>query len=201
MATYKLTYFDFSGSRGEECRLALFLNDVDFEDNRIAVARWPELKATTPFGALPVLEVTGKPPLAQTNAILSFIGRQFGYHPTDPWEAARHEALFVAVEEYRSAVAVTGNTDDDAKKKQRREAFVRDFLQSWAGNVEQQIAGPFVAGDALHLADLKIYMVMSALLSGTYEHIEADVLDGFPKVKTVTQAVAEHPKVRQWRNR
>ena len=32
---YKLTYFDVSASRGEECRMALYVAGVDFEDHRI----------------------------------------------------------------------------------------------------------------------------------------------------------------------
>ena len=35
MTKPRLTYFDQAASRGEECRLALFIAGVDFEDNRI----------------------------------------------------------------------------------------------------------------------------------------------------------------------
>lgn len=31
----RLIYFDFSGNRGEECRIALHLAGVDFDDVRI----------------------------------------------------------------------------------------------------------------------------------------------------------------------
>lgn len=77
----KLTYFDAPVSRGEECRLALAVAGVDFEDLRIKGADWPAMKAQTPYGALPILELPGKPPLAQTNAILVLIGRRHGLHP------------------------------------------------------------------------------------------------------------------------
>ena len=43
MSKPKLTYFDFSGSRGEECRLALFVADIDFEDERLPRNRWSEV--------------------------------------------------------------------------------------------------------------------------------------------------------------
>src|SRR5260221_12079086 len=100
MATVKLSYFDFAGSRGEECRLALHLAGVPFEDDRIK--DWPAGKEKTPFGALPVLTVEGHPPLAQTNVILRLIGVQHGLHPRDEWEAARHEGLLGAVEHLRA---------------------------------------------------------------------------------------------------
>ena len=100
----KLTYFDFSGSRGEECRLALHAAGVEFEDHRIKGAEWPTVKPTMPFGAMPVLEIEGKGRLAQSNAILGFIGRSHGLLPDDAWEAARHEAVMCAVEELRGRI-------------------------------------------------------------------------------------------------
>lgn len=38
MSKPKLTYFDAPASRGEECRLALHIAGVPFEDNRIPLA-------------------------------------------------------------------------------------------------------------------------------------------------------------------
>jgi glutathione S-transferase len=37
----RLIYFDAPVSRGEECRLALHLAGIDFEDVRINAAAWP----------------------------------------------------------------------------------------------------------------------------------------------------------------
>src|SRR3954470_13819881 len=117
MPQYKLTYFDFSGSRGEECRLALFVAGVDFEDNRISNEAWQALKPTSPYGALPILELAGRPALAQTNAILASVGRSHGLHPSDPWEAARHEAILAAGEELRAAIGPSGKLTDPAEKQ------------------------------------------------------------------------------------
>ena len=70
----KLMYFDFSTSRGEECRLALHLAGVEFEDDRVPPPKWRERKASTPFGTMPVLTIPGKGELAQSAVILRFIG-------------------------------------------------------------------------------------------------------------------------------
>src|SRR5512140_767473 len=70
MTKPKLIYFDAPVSRGEECRLALHLAGVDFEDVRIKPADWPAMKPQTPYGGMPILELPGQPPLAQSNAIL-----------------------------------------------------------------------------------------------------------------------------------
>ena len=50
MSKPTLIYFDAPVSRGEECRLALHLAGVEFEDRRIPSADWPALKPDTPYG-------------------------------------------------------------------------------------------------------------------------------------------------------
>src|SRR5258706_9711995 len=89
----KLTYFDAPVSRGEECRLALHLARVDFEDVRIKGDAWPAMKPQTPYGGLPIFEMPDRPPLPPTNAILLFIGRGHGPPPAHPFQAARPEAV------------------------------------------------------------------------------------------------------------
>jgi len=108
MSKPKLTYFDAPVSRGEECRLALHLAGVDFDDVRIKSADWPGIKAQTPYGGLPMLELPGKAALAHSNAILVLIGRRHGLHPADDFEAARHEGMMQHVEDLRAVVSPTG---------------------------------------------------------------------------------------------
>jgi glutathione S-transferase len=199
MAQYKLTYFDFSGSRGDECRLALFAAGVDFEDHRITAEEWKSLKASAPYGGLPLLEVPGKAVLAQSNAILGYVGRQHGLHPDDPWEAARHDAILEAVEELRGALSPSGKLSDPAEKKRAREEFANGYLQSWGAHLERQIQGPFVAGKKLHVADIKLFQIVSAFKKGILDHIPSDVFRAFPKLEGVHDAVAQHPKVAEWR--
>jgi glutathione S-transferase len=104
----RLIYFDAPVSRGEECRLALHLAGLEFDDVRVAQADWPALKPATPFGGLPVLELPGLPPLGQSNAILVFIGRRHGLHPKDDFEAALNR-VYAAVREDERVKAWYGN--------------------------------------------------------------------------------------------
>jgi prostaglandin-H2 D-isomerase / glutathione transferase len=198
----RLIYFDFSGSRGEECRMALHLAGIDFEDVRIKGADWPAMKASMPFGAMPVLELPGKAPLAQSNAILVLIGRQHGLHPADAFEAARHEALMCAVEELRHTIAPTLRISDPEQKRQAREALAANELKTWGSQVERQLGdGPFVGGAALQVADLKLYMLVHWLTSGTLDHVPTTVLDHCPKLLGVYRAVREHAGVKDWQAR
>jgi len=82
MAKPKLTYFDAPVSRGEECRLALHLAGVDFEDNRVKASDWPALEPTTPHGSMPILEVPGHSPLSQFEAVRDHAGVQAWYRKT-----------------------------------------------------------------------------------------------------------------------
>ena len=134
----KLTYFDAPVSRGEECRLALHLAGIDFEDVRINPAAWSAMKDETPYGGLPVLELPGRPPLAHSNAILVLIGRGHGLHPADDFEAARHEGMMQHVEDLRAVVAPTIRMGN-AEKRAAREALVAGFLPAWARSEERRV--------------------------------------------------------------
>ena len=196
----KLTYFDFSGSRGEECRLALHLAGLEFTDDRVPGPAWGPRKASTPWGAMPVLEVDGKQ-LGQSNAILGWIGRTRGLLPTDPWEAARHEAVMSAAEDLRHSFQPALREKDPVLKQQAREAFAAGYLQTWAAHLEAQIAGPFFGGAAISVADIKIHICVNWFASGVVDHIEPTVFDGFPKLMALHAAVAAHPRVVDWRAR
>src|SRR5690348_7916414 len=123
MTKPKLIYFDAPVSRGEECRLALHLAGVDFEDVRIKPAAWPAMTDKPPYAAMPVLELPGQSPLAHSNAILVMIGRRHGLHPTDDFEAARHEGMMQHVEDLRWVLSPT-IWMPDAEKKAAREKLV-----------------------------------------------------------------------------
>lgn len=195
----KLTYFDAPVSRGEECRLALHLAGVDFEDVRIKPADWPALKPQTPFGGVPTYEEPGRPVLAQSNAILTLIGRRHGLHPTDDFTAALHEAVMHHVEDLRALVGPTIRIKDEAEKRRVREALVESFLPTWAQYTERQLGdGPFFAGDKLHVVDLKLHMAVRWFVGGKVDYIPATVFAAYPKLVRVHDAVRDHAGVRSW---
>jgi prostaglandin-H2 D-isomerase / glutathione transferase len=193
-----LTYFELSRSRGEECRLALYLAGVDFEDRRIPSKDWGPLKPKTPFGSLPVFEIPGKPPVSQSNAILGYIGRRYGLLPKDEWEAMRLESLLSACEDLRHAVGRTTGIKDAAEVARKRAELVEGPVLTWGANMERQIVGPFAGGDAISVADIKIYIIVNWFRSGVLDHVPTDVFAKFPKLEGVWEAVKNHPKVVEW---
>lgn len=198
MSKPRLIYFDAPVSRGEECRLALHLAGVDFEDERIKFADWPSLKERMPYGSLPVLELPGKPALAHSNAILVLIGRRHGLHPTDDFEAARHEGMMQHVEDLRARVSPTLRMGD-AEKKAAREAIVADFLPAWSRAAEKNIRGaPFFGGEKIQVVDLKIHMAVRWFIGGKVDHIPASIFADYPRLVGVHDAVRDHPGVQSW---
>jgi glutathione S-transferase len=199
MSKPRLIYFDAPVSRGEECRLALHLGGVDFEDVRIKREDWPALKPTTPYGSVPVLEMPGQPPLAQSNAILVLVGRLHGLHPQGPFEAARHEAMMCHVEDLRAGVSPTLRIADETEKKKAREALVASFLPGWAEKAEKQIGpGPFFAGAKVHVVDVKLHMAVRWFTGGKVDHVPATIFSAFPKLMRVHDSVRDDARVKAW---
>ena len=202
MSKPRLVYFDIAGSRGEECRIALHLAGVDFDDVRVPRTDWLSMKPTTPFGSMPILELPGHRPLAHSNAILAYLGRQHGLHPQDALEAAYHEAMMCQVEDLRQNVGPTLRITDEEKKREVREELASGYLPAWGSFVEQQLGdGPFVGGAKLQVADIKLYMVVRWLATGTVDHIPVTVFDHCPKLMRLYKAVGEHAGVKAWLER
>jgi glutathione S-transferase len=199
MSKPKLYYFDAPVSRGEECRLALHLANVDFEDIRIKREEWPAFKARAPYGQVPVLELEGRPALSESNAILVFIGRKHDLHPSDPFEAARHEMLLSQVESLRAAVTPTMRMTDDAEKKRAREALASDYLPAWGRDTERQLGdGPFFAGSKIHVVDIKLHMGVRWFASGALDHIPATIFSSYPKLMRLHDAVRDDARIKAW---
>lgn len=200
MSKPKLFYFDAPISRGEECRLAFSVAGIDFEDVRLAREQWLSMKPSSPFGALPILELEGKT-LAQSNAILGWIGSQSNLLPKDPFEAARHVAMMEAVEDLRHKLGPTLAVQEPEAKKKSREEAAATTIPNWAAKVEKLIAGPFFGGREISVADLKLHMIVRWLTSGKLDHVPATVLDAYPKLKGVSAAVGDHPGVKAWQSK
>ncbi|MDH4290336.1 MAG: glutathione S-transferase family protein, partial [Aquincola sp.] len=85
------------------------------------------------------------------------------------------------------------------QKRAAREALSANELATWGSQVERQLGdGPFVGGQSLQVADIKLYMVVRWLTSGTLDHVPTTVLDHCPKLLRLYRAVGEHPGVKAW---
>jgi glutathione S-transferase len=192
-----LTYFDFDGSRGEVARLAMHIAGIPFEDRRIARKDWAALRDSTPFQAVPTLEVDGQV-IAQSNTINRYVGKLAGLYPADDWQAARVDEIMDAVEDITTRIAGTFTLDDEAKKS-AREALSSGSIPRFLRQIEARLragGGEWFAENRLTVADLKCYLWIRWLKSGALDHVPADVVDQHaPLLVKHLERVASHPKI------
>jgi len=200
MSDLKLTYFDFHGGRGEPARLALFMGGVLFEDDRVAMADWPERKAGTPFGSVPVLLADGKT-LTQSNAINRYVGKLTGLYPSDFWQAALCDETMDAVEDVVSAIVPTMFMPED-EKKARREELAEGMIPLYLKRLHQNLAdhgGRYFADDRLTIADLKVAMLTRQLTSGILDYIPTDIVERVaPELVEHFQRVMRDPSIKSY---
>jgi glutathione S-transferase len=178
MGVPKLAYFDFDGGRGEVARIAFAIGGVSFVDDRIAFAAWKERKPQTPFGALPVLEIDGRT-VAQSNAINRYVGKLVGLYPADPWQAARCDEAMDTVEDIGVKIVATFDLPA-AEKKAAREALVSGAIPFFLARLQRRLeeqGGRYFADDRLTVADLKVFVWIRHLKSGSLDHVPSVLPD------------------------
>jgi len=93
----KLTYFGLG--RADPVRLALYIGQVPFVDERLTRDQFNARKSLLPFGRLPVLEIDGVT-VAETNVALRYAGRLSGLYPVNaPLAALQIDEILHALEE------------------------------------------------------------------------------------------------------
>ena len=192
-----LSYFDFDGGRGEAARLVMHLGGIAFEDKRIAGKDWPALRDTTPFQAMPVLEVDGKT-ITQSNTINRYLGKLAGLYPKDNWQAVLADEVMDAVEDISTKIANTIFLEDEAKKK-AREALAAGPIPRFLQQIEARLkagGSEWFVEKRLTVADLKCFLWIRWLKSGALDHIPADIVEQHaPLLAKHLERVKNHPKI------
>jgi len=198
MTQIKLTYFNHRNGRGEVARLAMAVADLPFEDQRIAMADWPTLKAEMPFRAMPVLEVDGEV-ITQSNTINRLVGRLTELYPADPWQAAQCDEVMDAVEDILSRIVATFFIAGEEEKKKARAFLVNGAIPVYLTRLQaylEQRGGEYFADNRLTVADLKVFVFLRSLRSGGIEYIPADLIDSkAPLLVQHLERLGRHPKI------
>jgi prostaglandin-H2 D-isomerase / glutathione transferase len=203
MANLKLTYFDFDGGRGEPPRLALYIAGIAFEDQRVAGKDWPAFRDKTPFLALPTLEVDGHV-VSQSNSINRYVGKLSGLYPKDDWQAFLCDEIMDAAEDIGTEIGQTIDLAEDAKKKVRQELIagpITRYLEQFQARLKAG-GGEYFVEKRLTVADLKVFMLLRWLRSGTLDYIPKDLVDRIaPQLVKHFERVASHPKIAEYYQR
>jgi prostaglandin-H2 D-isomerase / glutathione transferase len=186
---HTLIYFPAPG-RGEPIRDAFKLGKIEFTDERVPFDKFRQMKEAgeLPFGSFPVLVVDGTPPrrIAQSNAILRYVGKLAALYPTDPVEALRVDEITDAAEDINSELAPSMREQDMEKKLAMRKPFAEQRVPHWARALEKRLDdngnNGFFVGSSLTIADLKMLYVVEKLVDGSLDGIPKTALDPFEKL-------------------
>ena len=173
MASYKLTYFDFHGGRGEPVRIALHAAGVDFDDERWSFPEFMEKREGTRFNSVPVMHVDGVE-VSQSNAMCRYVGRMAGLYPDDTLQALYCDEVMDAVEDLIHYIVPTMRLEGDALKEARAElaaGWMTVYLRGLADCLARG-GGEYFADNRLTMADLKVFVQVRSVVDGRLDHID-----------------------------
>ena len=177
-----------------KARLLLAQLGIDYErvavDTRTKVGRGPLLGGKNPALRVPVLELDDGRHLAESNAILWYLGDGTPYLSADPFERAKTlQWMFFEQYEHEPNVAVVrhrtmlGHLDDYPDSDQRRE---RGYGALTA--MESHLDGlEFFVGGRYSIADISLYAYTHVADEGGFD------LSGYPAVRAWLDRVAAQP--------
>lgn len=191
-----LTYFPMPGRAGA-IRDALRIGRIPFEDRHVGREELLRMKkgGELPYGSLPVLDIGGEKPLrvAQSNAILRYVGRLAGLYPADPLLALRVDELVDYAEDMANALSPSMAERDMEKKLAMRKAILEEQIPHWADRITARLAQNddphHLVGTSLTVADLKLLHGFDSLVAGFLDGIPKTALDPYEKLNAWRDAV------------
>ena len=177
MPSYKLTYFDIDGGRAEPIRIAFHAAGIAFEDKRISFAEFGEMRSTTRFNAVPVLEIDGAQ-VTQSNALSRYIGKMAGLYPDDALQALYCDEVLGALEDLSNHIGRTFGLP--AEELQRaREKLVDGWMSTFLRGLNQLLirgGGEYFANNQMTIADLRAFVQTRSLCSGILDYVPTDIV-------------------------
>lgn len=180
--------------------IALHEAGLDFEairvDFKTGAQTQPAYHRINPKGRVPALE-TGAGILTETGAVLDYIAAiapAAGLMPQDPFQAARLRSVMY----YLASTMHVNHAHrmrasrwaDSADAQEDMRAKVPETMADSCAYIEQHcLAGPFIAGDRITVADPYLYVICTWL-----EGDGVDVKD-YPRLAAFCDAMAARPSV------
>ena len=197
MPEYKLTYFDFPGGRGEPIRIAFHAAGMKFEDHRISFEEFMQTRETMRFSCAPVLLVDGVE-VTQSNAMLRFVGKMAGLYPEDSLQAMYCDEAMGAVEDLLHQIVHTFGLEGaelEAAREKLKNGWLTVYIKGLSEILERG-GGEYFADGRMTVADLKVYVQVRSLRSGTLDHIPPNFVDELaPNLAAHEERIAADPVV------
>lgn len=195
MPTYKLVYFNGRG-RAELCRLIFAQAGVQYEDRRVTQEEWQELKPTTPFGTIPILQVDDKM-LSGSTPISRYLAENLGLAGSNDIENCELAGIGDFLNDLVMKLGQHLLADDDKKPELMKELKETHFPK-YLGGVEKWITSNncsdgWIYGQKVTYIDLALFLLTEYLCT-----IEPSALEAFPALKNLEEAVKNLPNIAKW---
>ena len=197
----RLVYFPVPG-RAEACRVALAFSGKEWENVEVTGVRFEIMKnnGELPWDMLPILQ-TPEGTIAESSAILRFVGLDAGLIPKDRFQSAKVDEFIDGMEPLATALNTTfGISDVNERIRLRKELFSPQGagtknLALLERKITQSKTGWAAGTDEMSIADLKLFTELFALFSGNYDGIEASVISDYPQLLKYHGKVANEPRI------
>ncbi len=207
---YALYYWPGIQGRGELVRLAFEATGTPYVDvargpgGVAALKRFLEGHAPGMLPFAPPFLVEGELVLAQTSAILAYLGPRLGLVPED--DASRLAAQQIqltladlvgeAHDTHHPIASSLYFEDQRVEAKRRAHHFVRERIPKYLGWLERLLerAGPYLLGAQRSYADLSLFQVVEGLRYA-FPHAMAAEEKALPHVVEVHDRVAREPRL------
>lgn len=191
---YKLSYFDVR-ALAEPIRLLFAFQGVEYTDDRVQRDTWPAIKDTKPWGNMPVLEEDGKV-IAQSGAILRYLGKKYGMFGTNDFEAAKIDEMIEASNDLRQACFKVFMESDETKKAEGQTKLASEtfpfYLKRWSAILEKNGTG-YLVGNKLSIADLHVASYLQI-----FGESSPDMMKEFPHIQKHQAAVFNAKGIKEW---
>ena len=194
MPSYKLYYFQ-AKARAENSRFIFKQAGIDFEDVRFEYdgEDWAKFKPKTPYGAMPVLEVDSKQ-LAGSRSIQRYLAEEFGLAGSNAWENAKLDSIVDVCDDLFECMAKVYFEEDEAKKTELGKKITEEDLPKYLGILEKLVSPDgWMFGIKVTYVDFVVYNVLDY-----GKKASGGVLDNFPALKKICEAVEALPNISKW---
>merc|ERR1712168_714379 len=196
MADIKLRYFNARG-RAECIRWVLEYAGAQYEDVRFEREAWPEEKKKMLTGMVPELEYDGFT-LGETNAIVSFLGKELKLAGKDHMEEARCEMIANMITDFMAKGGKLRVETDEAKKKALKAEFMEQTIPQFFGLMVKMLEvnkGKTLVGNGVTYADIILVCLLDSI---THFDPQAAKMQLPPPLDQLNKMIRENPKIKAW---
>jgi len=197
MVAYVLHYFDCAG-RAELVRLLFVAGEKAYKDDRIDFGAWPALKAASPWGSLPYLEVDGKV-LGQTKAIIRYVAHEIGLGGSSGLEQALVDSIVEATRDILEDLFAYQYGEESGKEKALGKltgTTIPTILTGLEKFIAQNGTNGHTVGGKLTTADLAVFDIIKQIKADPNSGKKiADLTAGYKAINQVIATVLANPKI------